>query len=122
MADELTLTGFFRVEKGEVRETETIESATHDVAASPLYIAAGVLNLGTSAEAIPMGDVAAAGMAYFKNCDATNYCEIGVDSGGFIAFLKLTAGRECMVWLGTNAPYAKANTAAVPLKYKILSA
>jgi hypothetical protein len=122
MADELTLTGFFRVEKDGVRETETIDSATHDIAADPVYIAAGVMNLGTSAEAIPMGDVAAAGLAYFKNCDDTNYCEIGIDSSGFLAFLKLAAGRECMVWLGTNAPYAKANTGAVPLKYKILSA
>lgn len=89
-------------------------------AASPAK-AAGIASIGFAAhEAIPMGDVATAGWAWFENLDATNYVQIGVDvSAAFHPIIKLMPGEFAVVRLATNAPYAKANTAAVKLDYEI---
>ncbi len=64
------------------------------------------------------------GYAFFRNLDATNYIEIGIQTGGvFYAFAKLLAGEVAVVRLNqTNAPYARANTASVRLAYSILAA
>jgi len=68
--------------------------------------------VGTSNEAILLGDVSATGMGVFlKNLDATNYVEIFSDSGNTNLITKLTAGMPCLLW--PNAViYARANTAS----------
>ena len=79
--------------------------------------------VGTTHEALVMGEVATARWAYFENKDLANYVEVGTDSAGsFIAFLRLDAGQYVIVPLATNAPYAKANTAALDLLYEIHAA
>lgn len=79
--------------------------------------------IGTTHEALILGELSTCGWAYFENKDLTNYVEIGADSAGtFIPFMKLLAGEYAIVRLGgTNAPYARANTAAVELRYEIMA-
>ena len=92
-----------------------------DFVSSTPVMASGVASIGTSHEALPMGDVSTAGWARLENLDATNYVEIGVVvTGTFYPTIKLKATEFCVVRLGTNAPYARANTAAVQLDYVIL--
>ncbi len=68
--------------------------------------------------------IGTAGYAFFRNLDATNYIEIGIQVGGtFYAFAKLLAGEVAIIRINqTNAPYARANTASVRLAYTILAA
>jgi hypothetical protein len=58
-------------------------------------------------------------LAVFENLDANNYIEIGIQvTGTFYPFLKLLAGKQAgPMWLGTAAPYARANTGNVKLFY-----
>lgn len=118
MADELTVIGGWQYAKNDVSRNVTAHSEDHDVTGNE-YID-HVQSIGTSAEAVTLGDVATYGFAVFKNLDATNYVEIGItDGAGDIhAFVKLMAGEEAQVWLAA-APYAKANTAACLLNYTI---
>ena len=71
-------------------------------------------------EALDMGELTTAGYAQFTNLDSTNYVEIGIDdTGTFEPLVKLKAGEAAILRLTTNAPYARANTAAVDLDYLI---
>lgn len=80
-----------------------------------------VQSIGTSAEALALGDVAVPGWCRFKNLDATNYVEIGFDDSGFVTFLKLLKGEETgWMRISQAAPYARANTGAVLLDYTIV--
>jgi hypothetical protein len=111
------------ISQGYLKRSRVTTLGVDFVASTPL-VAAGVPSIGFAAhEAIVMQDVASAGWARFCNTSATNFILIGTDSTGtFIPFLKLLAGEEVWVRLGTNAPYAKADTAAVLLDYEIFQA
>ena len=69
--------------------------------------------IGTSEEAIKLGEIATCGYALSINRDATNYIELKVATGGAI-FAQLFAGVCAMLRLGSGAqaPYAIAHTAA----------
>ena len=72
--------------------------------------------IGTSAEAIVLGDVSTIGYVLFKNLDATNYVEIALDSGvSTQVFAKLLAGDMTLIKAKTATMYALANTANVNL-------
>jgi hypothetical protein len=86
-------------------------------------LASGIQNVGTSAEAIGIGDVGTEGYAVFENLDATNYVEIGWDATGFQEAFKLLPGQFAIVPLAPSRTWqAKANTAAVELFFAILEA
>lgn len=82
----------------------------------------GKQNIGTSEEAISLGDLSAAGYAFFRNRDETNYIELKVATSGAI-FAKLLPGEVALLRLGSGAqaPYAVANTAACQLEYLIVN-
>ena len=68
-----------------------------------------------TATALVLGGVTSPGFAYFKNLDPTNYIEIGrmdITGTNFVPVIKLNALQYTMGWIVTNAPYAKAHTAA----------
>ena len=123
MANEIQLNTQFSLATGLLTERIS-EAGSFSLSDTTPSNVGGIPSIGFAAhEALPMGDVAAAGWGFFKNLDATNYVQIGVDNTGtFIPFLRLNAGEFCFVRLATNAPYAKANTAAVQLKYLIFDA
>lgn len=117
MANEITTAFTLNYSKNGIEESRTLSD---EITVSGDDYIAGTESVGTTEEALEMGDVGTAGWAYFKNIDATNYVELGiVGSGTFYPFAKLKAGESCVLRLGTSTPYAKANTAACRLEYKI---
>ena len=122
MANEITLRWNLTATKGSLSRTKRPASQSITLSAASPAVSGGVISVGfASHEAIPLGDLAAVGVAWFANVDATNYVELGVDVGGtFYPFVKLKAGESYPLRLGSSAPYAKANTAAVKLEYEIL--
>jgi hypothetical protein len=88
-----------------------------------------VQNVGTSEEAIQLGEVTAPGAYFFKNLDPTNYIEIKSGTGGTV-IAKLMPdtngdgkGGFCMgdrLGSGAQAPYAIANAAACRMEVFIV--
>ena len=123
MANEITASFAFRAAKGNLDVSKTA-SGQFTLSASAPVASGGCQSIGTAAhEALGLGDVSDAGWAYFKNIDATNYVEIGVDvSSSFYPLVRLAAGEFALFPLSNSAaPYAKANTAAVVLEYFVLA-
>lgn len=70
--------------------------------------------IGTTAELISFGDITGApGEVVIKNLDATNYIEIGGDSGLTVFKTNLLPGRFTVFQPSSATLYAKANTADV---------
>lgn len=87
------------------------------------YLSSGVQNVGTTHELVAISsDVATLGACFFRNLSATNYVEIGiVVSSTFYPVLKLkpTEGQVVRLAVAYNALYAKSNTAACDLEYRV---
>ena len=119
MANELTYQFQSLLSNGGL--TDSYASSSQSADQTSALLIRNVQNIGTSDEALALGDVATPGFAVFKNLDDTNFVEIGVGTGPFVPFLKLKPGEQCMCRLGTTAPRAQADTAAVDLFYIIYS-
>lgn len=120
MAQEITLTLKMSVAKGYL--VQKFDPGTILVDMSGTTAIGGAQDIGTTAEALTITDVSTAGFAFFRNTDSTNFIEIGTGTGGsFVAFAKLKAGEAAILRLGTNAPTARANTAAAKLQFYILA-
>ena len=120
MADEISLATTMVVRKGYLDWTRQ-RSRSYSLVSSAPAKSGGIISVGTTHEALPMGDVASAGVARLENVDATNYIEVGVVvSGTFYPLLKLKAG-ECYPTRFAPAAtiYVKANTAAALLDYDL---
>jgi hypothetical protein len=73
--------------------------------------------IGTSSEAVDLGDITGApGAIIIKNLDATNFIEIGGDSGLTVFKTKLLAGQFTMFQPSSATLYAKADTANVRIQ------
>jgi hypothetical protein len=119
MANEITVQAKLSVVKSFLNHTEYPGVLTFDMSGS--NATGGAQNIGTAAETITMGDVSTAGYSYFRNLGPTNFVDIGSGTGtSYVPFLKLKAGEVALCRLGTNAPTARANVAAVNLQYYIL--
>lgn len=90
-----------------------------NVAATPRI--QSVQTIGTTEEALAIGDVATDGGAFYaRNLDDTNYVEIGL-TGSYV--IKLLPGEWCFLsGVSDKDLYARANTAAVTLAYSLFSA
>lgn len=86
-----------------------------------LLAVGGVQSIGTAAEALAVGDVATLGVAFFRNCDATNFVTVGTYvAATYYPAIKLKAGEVAALRLVSGLTYyAQADTAAVKLLYKI---
>lgn len=72
--------------------------------------------IGTSAELVNFGEITGAPtQCLIQNLDATNFVEIGGDSGLTVFKLKLLPGKSLLVPFQSGTVYAKADTAAVRL-------
>lgn len=78
-----------------------------------------IQSIGTSAEALAIGEIGTCGWAIFENMDTTNYITIRAGSGA-ADVIKLKAGEIAVFRLASSTPYALANTAACLLRYTIL--
>ena len=121
MADEIQVGLDLLVENGNLKSSKRVPKSSLKVDQTTAALIENVQNIGTSHEALDMGGITTAGYAYFRNLDATNFVEIGIDvSATFHATVKLKAGEACVFRLTTNAPYAQADSAACDLQYMIL--
>lgn len=78
-----------------------------------------IISVGFSAEeALPLGDCASIGWCYAENLDATNFVTIYMATGHTVG-LKLLAGEGYAFRLNASAPYAKADTAAVRMRWVV---
>ncbi len=119
MADEITIDINLKYSKNGADSSFTARGVTVTVAGNP--ISEGVQSVGTSYEAIQMGEVTAPGYVVLKNLDATNYVEFSADSGGANALVKTRAGQPALFPMDGTTLYARANTAACLVQYKIYS-
>lgn len=77
--------------------------------------------IGTSAEALFLGDIVTPGWISISNQDATNYVTIRSGSGGQ-DLVKIMPGETQEFRLATTTPYAVANSAPVKVDYLMLEA
>jgi hypothetical protein len=81
-------------------------------------------SIGTTEEALALGEVTSLGWAMFVNRDSTNYLEIRSGTGAGNDIIKIPPGKSAGPFhFGSDvtAPYAIANTAACLLDYLIVS-
>ena len=103
----------------------TIPSRTQSITqttAAPFRVG-GTQSIGYAAhETLDITGVTTLGWCNFRNRDAANYVEIGVDvAATFYPLVRLNAGEECVFRLAQGiTPYAQANTAAVILERTII--
>ena len=73
--------------------------------------------VGTTSEALYLGDVTAVGYIFLKNLDASNYVEISLEAtvSSADAFVTLLPGECALIPTRLEAIYAKANSAATNL-------
>lgn len=84
-----------------------------------------IQEIGTAAEQLDFGDVAAGTVGYVmvENLDTTNYIQLGLDSGvSTQIFAKIPAGLFVILTPNSNTIYAKANTAAVYVRVMAVEA
>ena len=97
------------------------QSITQNTAAPS--VSGGTQSIGNAAhEAIVITELTTLGVCQFRNMDATNYVEIGVDvAATFYPLVRLNAGEEWPFRMAQGiTPYAQANTAAVILAKTML--
>ena len=118
MANVATLVVSLAFGKGNI-STRPIASGSvaRDVAGSRAIY--NVQTVGTSAEAVLLGDVGTPGLAIVHNLDATNFAEV-LDSVAGAACVKLKAGDWALFRFTTATPAFKADTAPVDLEYWLL--
>ena len=125
MASEISVTTRLYAKKSFLVVDNNVGTINADLSGSTS--ASGIVSIPTTAggTALSLDGITTAtmGYAFFRNIDATNYVEIGVQiSTVFYAFAKLKAGEVAIVRMNqTNPPYALANTAAVVLQFTILA-
>ena len=118
MADEIYVSLQVSATKGSLTESKAKDKY---ITMTGGNYAAGAQTIGTTHEAINLGDVTTPGISFFVNLDATNYVEIGKDSSGtFVPMLKLMPGEPQLWRPAVTALYAKANAAPVVLQYLVL--
>lgn len=120
MANELTLTASLTYEDSEDASVSLALTDLIASVASKKYIK-HKQNIGTSEEAIVLGEVTSPGWALFINRDETNFIELRVATGG-AKFAKLKPGEPAFLRLGSGAqvPYALADTAACQLEILLI--
>lgn len=114
-ANEITTTGSISFAKGNVAAVSRALANLSVTVSGSKYVS-GVQNIGTSEEAISLGDLGTPGWAWFKNLDGTNYIEIRPNTG-VADLIKLKPGEFALFRITSDAvPYAIANTAACNLE------
>lgn len=122
MANELTVNIQAGLVNGNLREDFNFGPLRYDQAVVGAYSSA--INVGTSEEVVATGDIGTFGYAFFRNTDATNYVDVGPESGGaMVGFLRIKAGQVAGMPLKPGITIrAQANTGAVKLFMLLLEA
>ena len=121
MANEGTVRHTRTVTKGDL---QTSQDFTERFDVSGSAVASGVQTIGTTAEALDVGDVATLGRLLLRNLDTTNYVEWGPDSAGtMIGCGKLKPSGDVAEFRLKPGITLKlqANTASCNVQYELLS-
>jgi len=112
MANEITASAQLSASKNGVTLNNSVSltvQASKDMAGDQMT--QNVQIIGTSAEALDVGDVSTIGYVLIKNLDSTNFVELALDSGvSTQKFAKLRAGDFAVFPASTATIYAKADT------------
>lgn len=117
MADELKITLSVRFGKSGTLVNETY---TDSVTVSGTTFLHNRQQVGTTEEALLLGDAAAGGYCFMVNRDVTNYVEVRLPgTGAANDGIRLKAGECALFRLGSDAtaPFIIANTAPVNVEY-----
>ena len=122
MANELTIAVTVTYAKGNSQTVPFTKSKQVTVSGNP-NVGGTIVSVGTSEEAIPLGEVTAAGaLMYGENLDDTNYIEMR-DATGASNDVVRVGPREpfCFRWgSDVTAPYWIANTGAVLVQFYLV--
>lgn len=123
MSNEITLSASIRAKNGNLDVSFAPGTLQFDQTSQVAVGGVQIIGTSTNAEFIALGDVTTAGYSWFRNCDTTNYIDIGTGTAtSFVGLIRLYAGQVALCPLHpTNPPSAKANSGACNLQYTILS-
>jgi hypothetical protein len=114
VAASVTLT----VRNGDVNDNTTLNCS--GVVQTTQGKAGGIQVVGTTHEALDVGDVATNGWIIAQNLDATNFVELGRDvSAAFYGTVRIEPGEIAALRLSQATIYAQADTASVRLFYAL---
>lgn len=119
MANEITLRAELSFSKSGSAASRESGTLTFDMSGADF--ARLTQTIGTSEEALNIGDVTTCGYLWIKNKDATNFVELRPASSGD-DMIKLGPGQVALFPLTTSTPYAIADTAACIVEYLLLEA
>lgn len=97
--------------------------ASPTITQTTLNAASGVQTIGTTAEALSVGDVATLGMLCLTNLDSTNFVTYGMDDAGTMkATGKLKAGESAILRLLPGITFKlQADTAGCKVRFLLLN-
>jgi hypothetical protein len=119
MANEITIASSLTAKNGSLTVTQEANTRADQTNKGGVQ---KIQNIGTSEEVVSLTGVTAARAILIKNLDATNFVDIGPESGGaMVGFARLKAGENCMLPLKPSVVVrAKADTAAVDIEYTVI--
>lgn len=121
MANEVTVTGSLSVTEAGITKTVAKTAAQYDLATTPTKFQEHIQDVGTSEEALDMGDITAPGWFYLENLDATNFVQVYAATAE-TSFAKLLPGEFIMGKLEATAPVVKADTASCKVRFFLYQA
>lgn len=121
MANEITVTGSISVDEASIIQAIAESAVSFDLATTPTKYVDHIQEIGTSEEAIDMGDITTPGWFFAKNLDAVNFIELYAATAE-TAFAKLLPSEFIMGKLAATAPFAKADTAVCLLRWFLYQA
>jgi hypothetical protein len=120
MANEVSVTFGLAYSKGESQLTIPNKRINLDSIAAPKI--SNTQTIGTTYEALLLGDVASIGAAYFLNVHATSTIQVGLEvSSTFYPLFDLLPGKFAFVPKVSGTLFAKALVAAANLEFHLLS-
>ena len=119
MANEIKINLSLSLSKG--GSTEEMSLIKEDITMTGDNFLHNKQTIGTSAEALVVGDVGTGGWFFAANRDPTNFVTIFDTADEATALVKILAG-EGEMFRANVAPFAKADTADVLLEYFIVDA
>jgi hypothetical protein len=127
MASEITASFVLKAVKGGITYVNEAKNQSLTLTSAAPSVSRYTLTATTAAQgvALDLGAVAANGVCWLENTDATNYVDVGVRDGGgtFFPLVRLLAGEAWPIRVTPGAaPYAKANSASVVLKQPLIDA
>lgn len=121
MADEITVSGSLGAIKGTISKSPglAVVGLTPDMSGDQVH--STYQSVGTSEEAVALGDFSTGGWMMLVNRDGTNFITVKGSSGA-TAFAKMLPGEFVLMRCIAAAPYVQADTAACLMEIFIVEA